>query len=86
MNISVLPNMYGSCFSHKYLVNQGKLIKYTQDFKPCTNSFTAIYDTNYKNQIQAMDNIWDFLKLKNEEWDNLADLQTELSRLIINLC
>jgi hypothetical protein len=41
--------------------------------------------THYDIQIQTVDRIWDFSKLKHEERDDPADLKLEVSKLINNV-
>ncbi len=41
--------------------------------------------SHYDIQVQTVDNVWDFSKLKHEERDNPADLKLEVSKLINNV-
>jgi hypothetical protein len=40
------------------------------------------FKSHYHFQVQTVDNIWDFSKLKHEERDNPANLKLEVSKLI----
>jgi hypothetical protein len=43
------------------------------------------FKTNYDIQVQTVDNVWDFSKLKHEECDDPAHLKLEVSKLINNV-
>ena len=43
------------------------------------------FKSHYDIQIQTVDNVWDFSKLKHEERDDPADLKLEVSKLINNV-
>ena len=43
------------------------------------------FKTHYDIQIQTVDNVWDFSKLRHEERDDPADLKLEVSKLINNV-
>ncbi len=42
------------------------------------------FKTQYHINILTVDKVWDFLKLKHGEQDDLADLKLEVSKLISN--
>jgi len=43
------------------------------------------FKSHYDIQVQTVDNVWDFSKLKHEERDDPADLKLEVSKLINNV-
>ncbi len=43
------------------------------------------FKSHYNIQVQTVDNVWDFSKLKHEERDDPADLKLEVSKLINNV-
>ena len=43
------------------------------------------FKTHYDIQVQKVDNVWDFSKLRHEERDDPADLKLEVSKLINNV-
>ena len=43
------------------------------------------FKSHYDIQVQTVDNVWDFSKLKHKERDNPANLKLEFSKLINNV-
>jgi hypothetical protein len=43
------------------------------------------FKSHYDIQVQTVDNVWDFSKLKHEERNDPADLKLEVSKLINNV-
>jgi hypothetical protein len=43
------------------------------------------FKSHYDIQVQTVDNVWDFSKLKHKEQDDPADLKLEVSKLINNV-
>ena len=74
------------------LALRGKAIDWLNYIKDTERINIALWSTiephfksHYDIQVQTVDNVWDFLKLKHEEQDDPADLKLEVSKLINNV-